>query len=270
MLNRVDRIFLQVSNVSAAARFYRDVMGLTVDRSKPGIAAMTFAHGDCELILHEDRNRGDMEVVFGVDDVRAMYAERATSGVQFVTPPQLAGKGYRATIRDPFGHHLVIADRGVPGQAEEVPADGLFGEKPAAKCTFDSEALIATYLKIERTADDLPYTRHFEALYDQYTRPLPDPKPTANEVWRQLLNLRKAGKLPKLGAATSKPPKIDADSRQSLKTILGQDLGKRDRLPYTERFDEVVTAFNKQFARPYTPHAVWRLMSTLSKAPTKT
>ena len=38
---------------------------------QPGVVAMTFAHGDAELILHEDRNRGDMEVVFAVDDVRA-------------------------------------------------------------------------------------------------------------------------------------------------------------------------------------------------------
>jgi predicted enzyme related to lactoylglutathione lyase len=264
MLNRVDRIFLQVSNAAAAARFYSDVMGLTVDRQQPGVVAMTFAHGDAELILHEDRNRSDVEIIYGVDDVRAMYAERATSGLQFVTPPAVAGKGWRATIRDPFGHHLIIADRGGP-QAEDGAPGTLFGEMPEDRCTFDRDALIAVYLKVRRTADDLPYTRHFEALYTEYTRPLPEPRPTANEVWRQLLNLRKAGNLPKLGAATSKPPQIESAAREHLRNLLGDDIGKRDRLPYTERFDEIVTAFNKQFARPYTPHVIWRLVATLAK-----
>ena len=69
------------------------------------------------------------------------------------------------------------------------------------------DALIAMYEKIGRTADDLPYTPHFETLYSGYANRLGDPKPTRAEVWRHLLNLRKGGKLPKLGEARSIPPK---------------------------------------------------------------
>ena len=66
--------------------------------------------------------------------------------------------------------------------------------------------LSTIYQNIGRTAGDLPYTPHFESLYSSYTRDAQDDKPTRQEVWRHLLNMRKAGQLPKLGPAKSKPP----------------------------------------------------------------
>ena len=42
-------------------------------------------------------------------------------------------------------------------------------------------------------------------------------------------------------------------------------MGKRDRLPYTKRFDTLVDSFNKTQARPLSPHLVWRLVATLAK-----
>ena len=62
-------------------------------------------------------------------------------------------------------------------------------------------------------------------------------------MWRHLLNLRKGGKLPKLGPARSMPPEISAQERDRLKQMLGKDIGKRDRLPYTDRFDKLVDEF---------------------------
>ena len=47
--------------------------------------------------------------------------------------------------------------------------------------------------------------------------------------------------------------------------MLGADIGKRDRLPYTKRFDELVDEFNKSQDRPLSPHLVWRLVATLAK-----
>jgi outer membrane receptor protein involved in Fe transport len=97
-----------------------------------------------------------------------------------------------------------------------------------------------------------------------YVTPL-DPKPTRQEVWRQLLNLRKGGKLPKLGEARSKPPDVSPEDKARLREMLGADIGKRDRLPYTPRFDQLVDAFNKTQGRPISPHLVWRLVATLAK-----
>jgi len=47
--------------------------------------------------------------------------------------------------------------------------------------------------------------------------------------------------------------------------LLGDDIGRRDRLPYTERFDKLVDQFNQTQKRPLSPHLVWRLVAKLAK-----
>jgi catechol 2,3-dioxygenase-like lactoylglutathione lyase family enzyme len=272
VLKRVDRILLRVPNVASATRFYADTLGLKLDRQQGAAAAMKFEEGEAELILHDDAGRSDVEIVFGVDDVRAMYQLRTDMNVQFITAPAVAGQGYRATIRDPFGNVLIIVDRTLDTSREELtsaPSVGtLFAGVPAEPDdpAQDRDLLVQIYADIGRTADDLPYTRHFEELYSRYTRQLPEPKPTASEVWRQLLTLRKKkGGLPKLGPAISKPPELAPEHKDHLRALLGPDVGRRDRLPYTDRFDQLVDDFNKLFARPYTAHVVWRIVATLAK-----
>jgi hypothetical protein len=99
-----------------------------------------------------------------------------------------------------------------------------------------------------------------------YIAAMPDPKPTRAETWRHLLNLRKKkGILPRLGKARSIPPELGEADRQRLLELLGADIGKRDRLPYTTRFDTLVDEFNKTQQRPISPHMVWRLVATLAK-----
>ncbi|MGN6506982.1 MAG: VOC family protein [Tepidisphaeraceae bacterium] len=266
VLKCVDRILLRVPNVTAATRFYTQTLGLRLDRERPNAAALRFAEGDTELILHDDRQRLDLEIVLGVSDVQSMFNERDALGITFLTPPVPSGAGHRATIRDPFGNVLAIADRG-DGLAETAaPGQGLFeDEESSSGVSSDRAALVDVYVTISRTADDLPYTPHFEQLYAMYTRPLPEPRPSRNDVWRLLLTLRKSGKLPKLGPATSKPPLLDDDAKQRLRDLLGADIGKRDRLPYSDRFDAIVAEFNKGFARAWSPHVVWRIIATLAK-----
>jgi hypothetical protein len=58
---------------------------------------------------------------------------------------------------------------------------------------------------------------------------------------------------------------VPGDARQRLKALLGKDLGKRDRLPYTQRFDDLVDQFNKTIPRALSPHQVWRVVATLAK-----
>jgi len=127
------------------------------------------------------------------------------------------------------------------------------------------ELLIKLYEKIGRTADDLPYTPHFESIYNAYVTELSEPNATRGEVWRHLLNLRKGGKLPKLGEARSGAPEVTSEQLAKLKAMLGEDIGRRDRLPYSERFDELVDEFNAALPRKLSPHLVWRLVATMAK-----
>jgi predicted enzyme related to lactoylglutathione lyase len=278
MLHGVERILIRVPNAQAAARFYVATFGMKIDRTHSGAVALKFADAPTEIILHEDKQRPETDIAYSVEDVRQLYARRETTGLVFVQPPTPSGAGYRATLRDPFGTLLTIIDR---GHTQETPAQNsayLFKNdestqvsEPLIKPRHDRVKLMDIYVRIARTADDLPYTPHFEQLYSLYVRALSADhqlthnKPTHNDVWRELLNMRKAGKLPRLGPATSKPPVIDAQDKKRLRDLLGADIGKRDRLPYTPRFDALVSAFNTAFARAYSPHVVWRIVATLAK-----
>jgi hypothetical protein len=68
-----------------------------------------------------------------------------------------------------------------------------------------------------------------------------------------------------LGAARSAPPEVSEEDKDRLREMLGKDIGKRDRLPYTERFDELVDQFNEGRVPRLSPHLVWRRVATLAK-----
>jgi catechol 2,3-dioxygenase-like lactoylglutathione lyase family enzyme len=268
MLRRIDRLILRVPGLESAVRYYRDVLGMTLIRHDAHLASFRLGEGPAELILHDDPDQPADAVYFLVDDVRDLYARRDELKLKFMSPPAQIARGYRATVKDPFGNILLLLDHTAAAGSSAVedakPAGSLFaGIEP--RVAVKKEALIAAYEKIGRTADDLPYTPHFESLYSGYAASHPDPKPTRAEVWRHLLNLRKGSKLPKLGEARSIPPEISPEAREQLKNMLGPDIGKRDRLPYTKRFDELVDEFNKSQPRAISPHLVWRLVATLAK-----
>ena len=268
MLRKIDRILLRIPSLPAAVRYYTQVLGLQLLKEDHRLASLKFPDSDTELILHTDPDLPAEATYYRVDDVRDFYARRAELKMAFVSPPSQASRGWRATVKDPFGNVLLIIDRTAdhPVAIEDAkPAGALFaGVEPRVEA--NRSALIAGYAQIGRTADDLPYTPHFETLYRMYADSMPDPKPTRAETWRHLLNLRKKkGILPKLGKARSIPPEISAEERARLLSMLGEDIGKRDRLPYTDRFDALVDEFNKTQHRPISPHMVWRLVATLAK-----
>jgi hypothetical protein len=230
----------------------------------------TFKLGEGELVLHTDSDLPGEATYYLVDDVRDLYRRREELKLKFSAPPAPVARGYRATAKDPFGNVLLLLDRTSEQGGKSAIEDGraagagLFAGVEH-KVPVKREALLKSYEQIGRTADDLPYTPHFETLYSDYAAQHDEPKPTRQEVWRHLLNLRKAGKLPKMGDAKSKPPDIEPEARQRLKEMLGEDIGKRDRLPYTKRFDELVDEFNRTLPRRLSPHLVWRLVATLAK-----
>lgn len=268
MLRHIDRILLRVPNVESAVRYYRDVMGLRLIRQSKSLANLRFPDGHGEIVLHSDPDLPGEAIYYLVDDVRDLYNRREEFALSFLSPPVQATRGYRAAIKDPFGNVLQILDRSSDPEGHAIEdakaPDALFAGVET-RASVKADVLIRLYEQIARTADDLPYTPHFESLYKGYVAASPDPKPTRSEVWRHLLNLRKAGKLPKLGAARSKPPAIAAAAREKLRELVGEDIGRRDRLPYTDRFDAIVDDFNRSSPRPLSPHVVWRLVATLAK-----
>jgi catechol 2,3-dioxygenase-like lactoylglutathione lyase family enzyme len=269
MLRKVDRLLLRVPSLESAIGYYRDVLGLPLVHADKRVANFKLADGTTELLLHVDPDLPAESVYFLVDDVRDLYTRREELKLQFVSRPAPVSRGYRAVVKDPFGHVLMLLDRSTEGDVathvEDAKSSGGLFAGVEQRSPVKKDLLIQLYQNVGRTADDLPYTPHFESLYEPYAEAQSDPRPSRAEVWRHLLNLRKAGKLPKLGEARSRPPDVEPEAREALRALLGKDIGKRDRLPYTGRFEEIVDAFNKTLPRPIAPHLIWRLIATLAK-----
>jgi cephalosporin-C deacetylase-like acetyl esterase len=140
----------------------------------------------------------------------------------------------------------------------------LFGAGPLPSRDSADQDLIAAYVSAGRTLDDLPYTEEFNRVY----RAAGVPGKAEREVFHRLQNLRKAGKLPKLGRPVSSPPRIDEREETSLAQLVVAgvgSLGQRDQLPYSDQFEPLVAAFNQRTGRNLSPHDVWRLIAKLAK-----
>jgi catechol 2,3-dioxygenase-like lactoylglutathione lyase family enzyme len=269
MLRRIDRIILRVPALPGAVRYYRDVLGMKLIHQDNRAAAFLMSDGKTEIVLRADPDQPAEEIYYLVDDVRNLYSRREKLQLKFVQAPRQSARGYFAAVKDPFGNVLMLLDRSTAAGGASVTEDGaaptmLFSGIEAA-VPAKRTILIQLYEEIGRTADDLPYTPDFERLYSPYAARHPEPKPTRREAWRHLLNLRKGGKLPKLGDARSPSPEVSPEAEKILRDLLGVDIGRRDRLPYTERFDKLVDQFNQTQKRPLSPHLVWRLVAKLAK-----
>ncbi len=122
-------------------------------------------------------------------------------------------------------------------------------------------ALIEAYAAAGRTLDDLPYTSDLDRIVAHAGG-------APRDVLHRLHNLRKAGRLPRLGRAPTPPPLIDKSDEQVLVSLVTRaigGLGQRDRLPLTPEFDTIVEAFNTRTGKNLDPHAVWRLVARLAK-----
>ncbi|MEM1183832.1 MAG: acetylxylan esterase [Planctomycetota bacterium] len=125
--------------------------------------------------------------------------------------------------------------------------------------------LVKTYERIGRTLDDLPYTEDFDDLFKATSSETGFDQP---ETIRKLQNLRKAGKLPRLGKTATKPVKLEPHEESQLAGLVVEavgTLGQRDSLLYKPEFDAIIERFNADTGRNLSPHAVWRLVAKLAK-----
>jgi hypothetical protein len=134
--------------------------------------------------------------------------------------------------------------------------------------TSDDELLISVYQKQGRTLDDLPYTEEFDAIHAAVVGDDGATSASRADLFHRLHNLRKAGKLPRLGKAATPPPRI-APEHETLLTSLVEEkivrLSLRDQLLYARSFDEIVTTFNARAGLNLSPHDVWRIVAKLAK-----
>lgn len=268
MLAGVDRVLLRVASLEAAVTYYRDTLGMKLLRHEKRAAA--FELGNAELVLHDSPDLPTQAVYFRVGDVKEIYAEREKLKLRFAGVPVTVTRGHSATVKDPFGNILLLLDRtkeaSASGEIESAaPAMGTLFSGVEVRVTPKREALVAAYEAVGRTADDLPYTHHFESVFDAYKKAFDSTKPTRQETWRHLLNTRKAGQLPKLGEARSQAPETTDVERAAIRDLLGDEIGRRDRLPYTEKFDELVGLIQRAVGKSWSPHQIWRLVATLAK-----
>lgn len=264
MLRRADRLLVRVDSIARAIGHWTNLVGNPPVESTPTAARFRLPDDGFEIVLHSDANLPDQMFFLRVDDLMALHARRDELRIDFRSAPTRFGSGLHALVRDPFGQTFWLCDA-TPESAPLTPGDaGLFGTIDR-RPEIDAERLAALYESVGRTADDLPYTSQFEAIYEPYIAGLAPPAPTRGEVWRHLLTLRKSARLAKLGPARSKPPEVDDADRNRLRDLLGADIGKRDRLPYSGRFDQLCDAFNQGRRRRFSPHQIWRLVATLAK-----
>lgn len=133
--------------------------------------------------------------------------------------------------------------------------------------TSDDDLLISVYQKQGRTLDDLPYTDAFETLYTSMYGGEEHAPPRA-QVFHRLHNLRKAGKLPRMGRAHGERPRITPEQESLLAAKVAEAVGalsKRDQLLYTSQFEDLCTAFNADAGLDLSRHDIWRLIAKLAK-----
>jgi hypothetical protein len=130
----------------------------------------------------------------------------------------------------------------------------------------DDQLLIQHYQNAGRTLDDLPYTPEFETIFSAIGGEKAGRE--RRVVFHRLHNLRKAGKLPRMGRASEPPPRITPEDEAGLAQLVKDQvgtLGQRDQLPFDPKFDQLVQVFCERTGRTMERRDVWRLVAKLAK-----
>jgi len=101
MKSRLTYVIKFVADVDKAIAFHRDVLGLALKFASPHWTE--FATGEVTLALHPasaTKPAGTIELAFGVDDLKTVYAERDKLGINFVSEPRAQFGVHIATFLD--------------------------------------------------------------------------------------------------------------------------------------------------------------------------
>jgi len=112
----VDFVMFPVSNLAAAARFYREVLGLPQEIYSEEYQWAEFDCGNVTLSLKGGATPAEIAVgarlALAVDDVQVAHEELKRRGVPLAGPPQDHGVCQHLEIRDPDGHVVILHHRG--------------------------------------------------------------------------------------------------------------------------------------------------------------
>ena len=116
---------LVVADVERSQRWYRDVLGASVEHAYGGTSVVLKALDQWLLLVTggeptadkptvtfeapPDPDRVSAELIFGVADCRAAYETLVDRGATFLTPPVEYDWEIRAFFRDPDGHLFEIS-----------------------------------------------------------------------------------------------------------------------------------------------------------------
>lgn len=113
----------------ATLRFYRDSMGLWIDKEQPewgytelrGWGGAALIPGQAELSYAPESKPGDVMLTFLVDDIEQTFARLLAAGAKVVQPPEPDGAGgVAAHLRDLDGR-LITLVKDIKG---ELPPPG--------------------------------------------------------------------------------------------------------------------------------------------------
>jgi lactoylglutathione lyase len=123
MLNKVDYIMVNISDMSRSVAFYRDILGLSLKFESPGWSE--FQTGATTLALHQvpaqvsgqgrtpaEPVAGTCSIGFSVEDLEGTHRELVARGARFVlAPTERVNEGIRlAVCVDPDGLAISFAE----------------------------------------------------------------------------------------------------------------------------------------------------------------
>ena len=114
----------------------------------------------------------------------------------------------------------------------------------------------------ELPRDALPYTEEFEDLKERFWersfKKLED-----SEFWQLIANVGKRGGI--RGKRAIRAPYLTDEQKQVLRRLVPLPLGKRDGLPYTDKFHKLVDRFNALTGLGLDRRQVWLAVLSLAK-----
>ncbi len=120
----------------------------------------------------------------------------------------------------------------------------------------------------EISRDSLPYHSKFEELYEQYID-AKMPYLSKHEFWLLISNTGKKGGAKQIHKKRLPTVPINQEEKFELLRLCPENIGSRDRLPYTTEFEHMYEQFKVHTGRKLTKNEFWRALSKTAKASRK-
>ena len=121
----------------------------------------------------------------------------------------------------------------------------------------------------EISRDSLPYHSQFDEIYNKYLN-ADMPNLSKHEFWLLLSNAGKKGGAKQLHRKRLAIVPITQEEKFELLRLCPENIGSRDRLPYTTEFEHMYEQFKVHTGRNLTKNDFWRALSKTAKAIPKT